>query len=801
MKVPLSWLKEYVDFDLPPDELAARLTFSGTEVTGIATVGQNLDGVIVGEVLAVAPHPRAERLRVCRVGDGKAVRTVMCGAVNFEPGDRAAFAPPGVMLPGERRIEPVDIRGVVSEGMLCAEDELGLSDDHSGILVVSRDVPVGTPLATVLGLPDVVMDVEVTWNRSDCLSILGIAREVAALVGGSLRLPPVDFPEDSARPVHELTKVTIEDVAGCPRYTARVLAGVKLRPSPLWMRRRLALCGVRPINNVVDVTNYVMLECGQPLHAFDYELLEGREIVVRRVRPGERLVTLDGVARPVSSDMLVIADARRPVALAGIMGGAGSEIQETTKTVLLESAYFDPKLIHRTCLALGLTTESSYRFERGVDLGSVEWASRRASHLIARYAGAVAAAGVCEIFPHPPLPRRIECRFKRVGSLLGIDIPPEETVSVLNRLGLTIVARTEEKCTVEVPSFRRDLEIEADLIEEVARMHGLEHVPAAIPAVRINPDIDDVRYRDIAACRASLVGLGLTEIVNYSFVSSALLDGFCAQNKERRVVLPNPVSADFAVMRDSLLPQMVATLGRNFAYQTQTAALFEIGRVFFLDVTGRRHEEERVAVGLMGKAGRMGLDRRRPVEAEEMFLWVKGVIEALAAVRHGGPVVLQQADNAYCEPGWSVSIALDGRVCGLLGLVRDDIRRELRIPEPVGIAEMELEVLLGRRHIPKVQPVPIYPAVVRDVALVVDETVRHEEVLGIIKKSAPPELTAVELFDIFRGSAIGLGRKSLAYSLTYRSSERTLTDEEANRYHEAVKAALRSELKAEIREN
>ena len=798
MKVPINWLREYVEFDATTDELAARLTFSGTEVESIETVGSDHAGVVVGEILSVSPHPRADHLHLCRVDAGTKELEVVCGADNFGVGDKAPFAPVGVVLPDGTKIKTVEIKGVASRGMLCAEDELGISEDHSGIMLLDRELPPGTPFSEVIGPPEDVLELEVTWNRPDCQSIMGIAREVAAFFGTHVKVPAVDVADGEG--VSDVG-VTIEDQEGCPRYTAQVLSGVKLKPGPLWMRRRLILCGVRPINNIVDVTNYVMLECGQPLHAFDYNLVTGRQIVVRRARDGEKLATLDGTGRDISPEMLVIADAERPVAVAGVMGGAGSEIGDATDSVLLESARFRPELIKRTSEALGLSTESSQRFERGVDPGGVDWAGRRAADLMVEFGDAIRTGGMVDVFPGECEDRLVKCRFERVEGLLGVGIPPDETISILASLQLPMVARDNESCTVKVPSFRMDITMEADLIEEVARLHGLDNVPATIPSSRIDPVADDSATRAAMICRSNLVGLGLSEIMNYSFLSTELLDLLCGVDDGSRVILPNPVSSDYAVLRPSLLPHMALSLGRNLAHEVGRAALFEMGTVFRKSADGQISEDKRLSIGLMGPVGRLGLQGRKPTEPEEVFLWLKGILEVLCASQHIDNVELTPAERAGLEPGWSVSVALEGHEAGVLGLLGTDVRHNWRMSEPVGVAEISLALLVDGVFRPSVlQPIPVYPSVSRDMAFFVDESVRHEEISRTIWKTAPKELTSLELFDIFARRVGQATRRSLAYSLTYRSLERTLTDEEVNEFHESIKQALRKKLKAEIRE-
>lgn len=808
MKVPLSWLKEYVDVDATAQELAERLTFSGSEVEGIVMVGHTYEGVVVAEVQGIEPHPGGDDLSICRVSDGGAVRRVVCGAKNFKVGDKVPYARAGTVLPNGRKIETAAIRGEASEGMLCAEDELGISDDHSGLMILDPALKPGAPFSDVVGPPEPVLEIEVTPNRPDCLSIIGMAREVAAFYGRPLKLPSVEFPE-AGLPVRKEAKVTIEDAEGCPCYAGRVFSGIRIGSSPLWMKKRLVQCGVRPINNVVDITNYVMLECGQPMHAFDRELIENWHIIVRRAKPGENLATLDGVARAITPEMLVIADAGKPVALAGIMGGVGSEIRQKTSVVLLESACFKPADIRRTSKTLGLSTESSYRYERGVDVGLADWASRRAAVFLTQYAGAQAAKGVIDVFPGRRKEVRITLRFDRACSLIGAEIPEERMTGILESLELKVTAKKKDHCVVRIPTFRVDLEQEADLIEEVARIYGLDRIPTPTPRVQLVPGASDESVRAAMAVRAALVGLGLMEIQNYSFLSERFLDLFDPGDRSRRVILPNPVSADQAVMRTSLIPQMVETLGANRARQTVEAELFEMGRVFFKGEAGELGEEERVAAGLMGTVGRSGLDKSGAVVEQEVFQWLKGLLEALCAALRigksgglaGSAVTLRETSRPYLEDGRAVSVAVGGTECGVMGLVAGAVRKEWRLVDPVGVFELRLPPLLGRVfEAPATRPLSPFPSVARDVALVVEERVKHADVLDVIRKNAPAELVDLRLFDIYRSDNIGGGRKSMAYSFTYRSAERTLTDEEANGFHENLKAALRSALRAEIRD-
>ncbi len=820
MKVPINWLKEYVQIDCSAGELSERLTFSGLEVEGIEHYGSGLNGIASAVILSVEPHPSAEGFLVCGVYDGRRELSVVCGARNVKVGDSVAFAGIGTVLPGGRRIEQVEIQGVESEGMLCAEDELGLSDDHSGVMILPEDTPAGTPLPQMIGPPEPVLNIEVTPNRADCLSMIGIAREIAALLGKPLRLPEVRL-DETAYPIEDAASVRIEDAEACPRYTARLVSGIKLAASPPWMRRRLFECGIRPINNAVDITNYVMLECGQPLHAFDMACLKDGGIVVRRAKEGEMITTLDGAARSLTPAMLVIADARTPVALAGVMGGASSGISGSTGTILLESACFKPAVVRKASKLTGLSSESSRRFEHGIDMENVEWASRRAAALLTSFAGGHVARGVIDLFAARPQRKKIICRFGRVRKLLGLKIPGDRVMDIFRSLDLDVSESNKSYCLVNVPSFRLDLENEADLIEEVARIHGLDKIPGSASRCTVVPDADDALSRAVALCRSHLCGLGLTEIMNYSFVSDTLLDMFASGNAQGRVILPRPISAEHSVLRNSLLPQMGDTLRRNCSRQTEKAALFEMGRVFFKDEKGLI-EEERLCIGLMGPVGRSGLDRRGAPSEEELFLWLKGIFESLchSLGLKGDPlgfssgcsrIVFSATDRktparqlfpaACLEKDRSVFILFDGQPVGIMGLLKQSIRDEWRLRMPVALVELTTGSILQEAFTTRsAAKLPMYPSVRRDVAMVVSENVTHESVLEAMRKIAPKELTSIDLFDIYYSKDLGMSCKGMAYSLEYRSLDRTLTDDEVNELHAAIKAGIKTELEVEIRE-
>ncbi|HMP73224.1 MAG TPA: phenylalanine--tRNA ligase subunit beta [Kiritimatiellia bacterium] len=801
MKVPLSWLKEYVDVNASPEDIARALTFAGIEIEAIQRFGLTATGIVIGEVRSVEPHPNADKLRVCRVFDGASEVHVVCGAPNVVAGGKYPFAPLGAVLDnGAFAIKKAKLRGVESFGMLCAADELGLSSDHDGLLVLDPALPPGTPFDSILPPPETVFEVEITPNRPDCLGIIGIAREIAAAFGLPLKTPDVSFPE-GPESVHDVTTIEVQDPHACPRYTARILRGVTLAPSPEWIARRLEHAGIRAINNVVDITNYVMLECGQPLHAFDHALLHQGRILVRHARPGETLATLDDIERPIDPSMLVIADASRPVALAGVMGGAGSEIRDTTRDVLLESACFHPSLVRATAKKVGLSTESSYRFERIVDIERVEWASRRAAQLLVQIAGATAAAGVIDIYPAPPAPRQIILRHTRVRDLLGLpDLPATDIHRHLQAIGLSTAEAPHGASTVTIPTFRPDLEAEVDLIEEVARLHGLHNIPPRLSA-SVNPAANDDPARRAESLKATMVSLGFQEIITYSLASRELLDLFDPATSGQRVSLLRPVTTDQAILRPRLIPQMAETLGRNRSRQIRQAALFELSRAYTACPDAPPAETLNLCAGLIGLPQSGGMTLRRDPSPEEMFFHIKGLWERLAASYPVPLWTLAPSTQPWLEPGMGVDILLDQTPIGVLGLLARNLAKEWRFQDPVGLLEIDSAILIGNAPpLPVHRPLPTYPSTSRDIALLADASLKHQTIVDTIRKNSPPELENVELFDIFQGESIGHGKRSLAYSLTYRSPEKTLTDEEANRFHEAIKATLKTTLGVDIRE-
>ncbi|MFO1497125.1 MAG: phenylalanine--tRNA ligase subunit beta [Verrucomicrobiota bacterium] len=812
MKITFNWLKQYVDFDWSPEELAERLTMLGLEVESVQKLGGEFDGVVVAQIVASDKHPNADKLSVCRVQDGQGERQIVCGAKNFAVGDKVPLILPGHTLPakpGEQAtaIRAGKIRGVESHGMLCSPKELGLADDAQGLLILPAGAKVGQSFAEHLGRSagDVVYDLEITPNRPDLNSVIGIARDVSTLTGSPLRLPALPDAPRAEPSAPALVSVRIDDPDLCPRYTARIIRGVKIGPSPDWMRATLEKVGVRSINNVVDVTNYVMLEVGQPLHAFDYHLLskgagaERPTIIVRRAASGEAFTTLDGQTRTLSGHMLLIADETKAVALAGIMGGQNTEINDSTVDVLLESASFSPQNTRATSKKLDLRSESSYRFERGVDINIADWASQRAAALIVETAGGQLLAGMAEAFPKPATPLEITLRHEKVRDLLGVEIPVRDQIDYLHRLELKVVgAEHGAYNTFRVPTFRPDLKREIDLVEEIARLYGVDRIPATTPRGAIGANAYDPVHDDLGEARRIFTALGLTETQGQTLISDSAAKA-AVEPGGGLVALANPLSSDMNVLRPSLLPGLLDALRHNVHHQILDAALFEIGRVFALR-DGAPREERRVAVALTGRrlaAFWSGADRQAKFDTYDL----KGLLEDFFdhfGLRGLSFVRITESTSLFLE---SATVQIGRQPIGTFGQLLPSLAKAYDLRDAVLLGELNMDQLLARRQAGKsFKPLPQFPTIERDVAMVLPEATSHEAVLAAIKQAKIPNLEQVELFDVYRCSNVPSGHKSVAYAFTYRSAERTLTDNEVNAAHEKLVGELKQKLAAAVRE-
>jgi phenylalanyl-tRNA synthetase beta chain len=800
MKVTYNWLKEFVDFDLSPEDLADVLTMLGLEVEGMEKQGCGMDDVVVARVEEKQQHPNADKLSLCRVNNGAEILDVVCGAHNFQQGDTVALAQIGAILPGDFKIKRSKIRGEESCGMLCSEKELGLAVESAGIMVLQPGLTPGTPVFEALGLKDTMLEIGLTPNRADCLSVAGIAREIAAKLGKSVRYPEMEISE-GADAAAATIGVTIDDADLCPRYAARYISGCRIAPSPEWLVKRLNAVGMRSISNVVDVTNLVMMELGHPLHAFDCEQLEGHRIVVRRAGEGELFTTLDGQERSLTADDLVICDAVRPVALAGVMGGLNSEISDTTTNILLESAWFKPAAIRRTSKRLGLHTESSHRFERGADIGMVARALARASSLIAQLSGGTVAKGVLDVYPGKTTLSAITLRPERVSSLLGIELSKQEITGILVRLECNVRETVEGALEVIPPTYRIDLEREIDLVEEVARMKGFDAIPTTMPIARVVSDRPTLHQRMERTVRDILVAHGMNEIINFSFISPDAADKLLLPVDDIRrmaIKLANPLIAEQSIMRTSLLPGVLETVARNLSFRTMDLKLFEIRRRYLPTTEEMPSEPLCIAGALTGSRVNSGWSSSR--DAVD-FYDVKGILENLLELIHiKGVKWVADTPESYYHPGKSCSIMVGRDLIGSFGEIHPTVQENFEIEKPVFAFELDFAKLvkLSSQKL-SIKAPSRFPDSTRDVALLVADELPADKILECINAVKDQEIEQVEIFDVYRGAGIDEGFKSIAIRIRYRSYERTLTDDEIGGIHGKVIAALVNKLNVSIR--
>ncbi|HLB24759.1 MAG TPA: phenylalanine--tRNA ligase subunit beta [Nitrospirota bacterium] len=801
MRISYNWLKEYVDITLTPQQLADRLTMAGLEVEGLEYLGEGIKGVVVGRIVSMKPHPSADRLTLCEVDTGTESLPVVCGARNMKEGDKVPLATVGAELPGGMKIEKAELRGVASSGMLCSEKELGLAKESAGLMILPQDAKVGEDIVKALGLDDWALEVNVTPNRPDCLSVVGIAREAAALTRKKLKLPQAKLKEKGPD-IKGLAGVEIKDAELCPRYAGRLVRGVKAGGSPEWMKRRLAAVGLRSINNVVDVTNYVMMELGQPLHAFDYDLLEGHRIIVRTAAEGEKFTTLDGVERTLPDNTLMICDAARPVAIAGVMGGQNSEVGPSTVNVFLESAYFSPSGIRRAAKKLGLHTEASHRFERGMDPEGLILALDRAAGLIAELGGGAVVPGRADEYPVKAVMPEVAVRTRRVNEILGTDLHTDEMTDILGRLQVRIKDMAEGSFTAQAPTFRPDLVREADMVEEVARLHGYGKIRSRLPVYGMAERLQD-RPRDASLkVKDALMNAGFTEVVNYSFINPADFDrlGLPQDDYRRKVItLQNPLSVEQSVMRTTLLPSLLGNLVWNFSRGVRDIKIFELSKVFLSEGPGLPREPLRVAGLAVGGRSLCLWDGR---ERSVGYYDLKGVVETvLDTMRVKGTVFAPADDVPFLHPGKSAWLMVGGSEAGFLGQLHPDVVERCDLPVEAFVFELDLQSLIEMEAAePKYSPLPKFPPVERDVAVVVPADVSSFSVTKTIESLKVELIEDVKLFDYYEGKPIPEGKKSLAYTITYRSPARTLTDDEVNAVHQIVVDALKDRLGAEIRE-
>ncbi len=796
MKVPLNWLRDYVDINVSPKEYADAMTMSGSKVEGVEVRHEEITRVVTGRIAKLEKHPDADRLQVSLVDIGTDTIQIVTGATNISVGDVIPVALDGSTLAEGKKITRGKLRGVESEGMMCSIQELGLSfDDYPdaaehGIFILDKDLSPGRDVKEVLGLDEAVVEFEITSNRPDCFSITGIARESAATLATGFRRPDIKVLENGGDITGEAS-VEILDPDLCPRYAARIVKDIKIAPSPRWLRDRLKAAGVRPINNIVDITNYVMLELGQPMHAFDLANLEGKSIIVRRARDGELMKTLDDQDRTLDSSMLVIADAAKPVAVAGVMGGANSEVTGDTGTILFESACFDGISVRLTAKKLGMRTEASGRFEKGLDPENVISAVDRAVQLVEQLGAGTVCRGVIDCYPKKAALRTILFRPEKINALLGTSVTIKRMVEIFNSLEFTV---NLSAMTVAIPSFRPDIIEEADLAEEVARFYGYNNIEAKLlegKAATMGKKSWKQKVEDII--RQTMLACGLSETYTYSFASPKVFDllGLPAGSELRRTVtVMNPLGEDFSIMRTTTLPEMLEVLSNNYNKRVEEARLFEVSCVYIpksLPVTELPYEKPVLTMGMYGAAD---------------FYDLKGVVDELL-YRLGIKDFAYEPVRDYpsFHPGRTAKLLIKGREAGVLGEIHPEVAQKFEAAERNYAAMLDIEPMVANASLKaQYKPLPKFPAVTRDIALLVKDEVLVKQIEDVIRQRSGRIFEDLKLFDVYKGKQVPEGMKSIAYSITFRAEDKTLTDEEVGKTMRRILDGLKDNVGAQLRE-
>ena len=794
MKVSLSWLSRYLPVEMPVADIAEALTMAGLEVDSVFDRYAYLNTVRVGRVAAVHPHPNADKLKLCDVAVGDRTHRVVCGAPNVRPDMLAPLALPGTLFPNGLLLEQSVIRGQASEGMLCSEGELELGPDRSGIMDLDPDLSVGAPLTDALNLHDPVIEIDLTPNRPDCLSLLGIAREVAAIQKNRVTCPESRLSEQAGE-ISGKTSVTIQDPDHCPRYAARLVEGITVGPSPFWLQDRLLSVGLRPINNIVDITNFVMMETGQPLHAFDFEHLEEHRIVVRTANEGEKFTTLDGKERTLASDMLMICDGKKPVAVGGVMGGLNSEIENTTTRVLIESAYFDPVSIRRTAKRLGLGTDASHRFERGVDPDGALAALDRAALLMTEIGGGVLVDGLIDERPKIVENRPVTLSVTRTNRVLGIDLNADQISDLLRSIEFGVEKEGSDALTVTVPSFRVDVTRPEDLMEEVARLWGYNRIPVTSPAMPAEAVRPARRMTARNRIKDLMSGYGFAEAVNYSFIDRGACNKLQLKEddpRRRLLEILNPLTEEQTVMRTSLIPGLLEAMGRNLAWQMRNLRLFEVGKTFVSNGWEALPDETETLAGLLTGAIHDGTwhTEERPAD----FFDLKGNIEALLnalSIPDLRFTAMEDTDCTYTRPGYTARILAGDQDLGLLGEVHSATLKAYDLKQTAFIVELNLDRLIPLISDEKqARPIPRFPSVARDITIIVDRSVEADDLLRSVLEMNEELVEDLFLFDLYEGENIPQGRKSVSFRIIYRSALETLEDDAVTGIHQRISDML-----------
>jgi len=795
MKISLEWLKELVKIDVSPQKLADKLTMAGTEVSAIEYHGKNISDVVVGKIKHMERHPSKDDVFICQVDTGEKLIQVVTRANNLRVGDKVPVALHGATLPGNITVEKRELHGVESFGMLCSTIELGISSEATGVMVLNKEAALGEDIKKIIGVAGTVIEADVLPNRPDCMSMVGIAREVSAVFNKPLRVPVVKVRQDKMR-IQKEAKVIVKDGKACPRYMARMIKGVKIKESPKWMQARLVACGMRPINAVVDVINYLLLELGQPMHAFDFSKINDGTIIVRNARKDEKLKTLDGEDRHLSPDILVISDPRSALAIAGIMGGEDSSVVPSTKDILIESAYFDPMSIHRAERKQKLRTESSIRFEKGVDWQGVETALDRAAQMISEICGGKVLKGKIDVKGSDRKPKRITLRVDRVKAVLGTRIESKNIFSILTGLGFVVSRKGSNTLNVEVPLYRAgDVEREIDLIEEVARIYGYDEIKSSIPKIYVVNEGASPKEKLLTDIRCLLADYGMNEAQTYSMLGEDEFKKMGMEMKRsEKIDVLNAISEDMGVMRPSLLPNLFNAVRYNQNRQVSDVSVFEIGKVYFKKPEGLIERSSLAAV----VAGQVCSSYEGNKETAD-FYYLKRIVEEIAALLNVNCAFLRTANPVF-HPGKAADISIGGKDMGSIGELHPDVAISYELKDRMLVLELDLETLFGlKRSTPLFKDIPIYPSVKRDIAMIAPRDIESKRIIDVILEIGKPLIGEVKLFDRYSGSQVKEGFCSLAYSLTYRASDRTLSDEEVNGKQDLIIRKLEENLHIEVR--
>ncbi|MGE4284393.1 MAG: phenylalanine--tRNA ligase subunit beta [Clostridia bacterium] len=794
MKVPMSWFKDYVDIQGSPEEFASAMTMSGSKVEGVEKIGEDIENVVVGKILTVEKHPDADKLQVSQVDLGDETVQIVTGATNINVGDYIPVAKHGAKLPGGIVIKKGKLRGMESNGMMCSIEELGLTKEdypnapEHGILILDKEYEPGKNIKEILGLDENIVEFEITSNRPDCLSVIGLAREAAVTFDKEFKLPEVKVQEAGGN-INDYACIEVLAPDLCPRYTARVIKNIKIAPSPKWMRDRLRAAGVRPINNIVDITNYVMLEFGQPMHAFDLNDVNGNKIIVRRAKEEEVLHTLDEQERRLDSSMLVIADEEKAVGIAGVMGGLNSEITENTKAILFESATFQGSSVRLTAKKLGIRTEASARFEKGLDVNNTIPALERACQLVVELGAGQVVSGIIDINNSSKKPIELSLRPEKINMFIGTKLSKEYMTEILQKLGFEV---NIDKMIVTVPTFRPDVEAEADIVEEIARIYGYDKIQPTLLSGEATQGKKSYKQQLEDKIKACMIAQGLSEIVTYSFTSPKVFDlmNISEDSELRKVVsISNPLGEENSIMRTTTLSGMLEVLSRNYNHRVEKVRFFELGSIYIpKSVPIEELPEEKLDLTL-GAYGNID------------FYDIKGAVEELLYILGVKEYDLEpEKNNPSFHPGRTAKVFIQGEELGILGELHPGVLENYEISTRAYAAMLDFNTLLKHANLTaEYKPLPKYPAVTRDIAMLVKDEVMVKQIENIIKQHSGKILEDVKLFDVYKGKQIPEGMKSVAYSIIFRASDRTLTDEEINKMFNKIVNSLKEQLGAELR--